>query len=226
MIGMTENQERMLVENMGLVYYVVNNRTFPCESLTRDDLIQEGLLGLMHAVQHYSVDWDTAFSTYAIPVITGYIKRAVTRDKLVHIPENKVHEIRKGTEDVSHKEEAEMFMYGLLSLDMPVHADDERDESVLGDFVKDEGSNFTENIEMNELRSIVGKYMVKLSDKEQFVIVNRFGLDGSTPATMETVGQLMGVTKQRVEQIQKSALGKLKRIIKMEDIEPYLAGCG
>jgi RNA polymerase primary sigma factor len=236
-------REHLITANSRLVVSVAKN--YIGRGLPFLDLIQEGNIGLLRAVRKFDYRRGLKFSTYA----TWWIRQAVTRaiadqgrtirvpvhmgdqiSRLIHVSHRRTQELGREPSSEELAEEMQVPVKKVermlqmarqpLSLDMPM---DEDEDSVLGDFVEDADTPAPgEIVTQNMMKEQIQEILQTLPPREVRILQLRYGLSGGETYTLEQVGKKLGVTRERVRQIEAQALARLRHPSHTRKLKDYM----
>ncbi len=235
-------RQKMIEHNLRLVVSIAKH--YINRGVALLDMIEEGNLGLMHAIDKFEPERGFRFSTYATWWIRQSIERAIMNQaRTIRLPVHVVRELNQilrakyhleaqhhdgkdaTVDDIAHLvsrpidevQDILALSEHAMSLDTPLDGDP---QSSLLDMLPGDSDHAPDTqAEHLEVTVLVRDWLSKLPEKQRVVIMRRFGLDNDDPVTLETLADEMGITRERVRQIQQEALIKLKRTFISRGVE-------
>jgi RNA polymerase primary sigma factor len=243
--GDQEAKDKLVQANLRFVVNVA--KKYQNQGLPLADLINEGNIGLMNAIERFDVDKGFHFISYAVWWIRQAILKAISeKARMIRLPLNRANELvqiekakkrlqvgkaedpetgdiaRETKLEKAHVENLLTISQDLVSLETPVYAD--KGSSQLGDFIEDREYKAPEVTVMeSSLRDDINKVLQTLSEKESEIIQYRYGLNGRKPLSLKDIGDKYNLTKERIRQIEKKAIKRLQHPSRSQYLESYTA---
>ena len=236
-------RQRMITSNLRLVVSIA--KKYQHRGLSLLDLIDEGNIGLIEAVERFDYTRKCKFSTYGTWWIQQAVIKAIAdKGRTIRIPIHVLNVIRKTfsvskylTQELGHEpssvEIAEyldstpqqvetLLKYSGETASLDVTVDDEN-VTTLSDLVfSDDYEEPFDSVFNVNLKEILMRSLEELSSRERKIIILRFGLNGSSPLTLEEIGKILGITRERVRQIQNKAIERMRDIHLIKELESVI----
>lgn len=236
--------------NANLRFVVSVAKKYRGQGMPLTDLINEGNIGLITALEKFEPEKGYHFISYAVWWIKQSIMKALSeKARAVRLPLNRANElmqIQKAQSEIMHKNEDDPNDFALLSemtgleenlikdlvsisqdmvnLDSAIKSDDES-SSTFSEFIEDPTAGPEDEVVNDSLKNEVWNLLGTLNEKERSIIIMRYGLDGSKPLSLKEIGLKFGLTKERIRQIEKRALEKLRDNSESKALECYTVAC-
>ena len=234
--GDLQARQHMLLANLRLVVNIAKKYVPSNDPELLMDLIQDGNMGLMKAVDRFLPEFQTRFSTYGVYWIRQAVLRSLKARRLVRIPENvfdrmmEMQRVRQRLyqdlgrealfEEIAHEMGASMVEVrrleevsaDIVSLERSVRGREDQEDTRLQDMIQDfDAKEPSEMVETSLIQDEMQSAVSTLPDREKRIIKRRFGLAGQEPRTLEEIGEEFGISRERVRQLQNTALERLRR---------------
>ena len=239
-------RDKIVKANLRFVVSVA--KKYQCGAFELNDLINEGNIGLMIAIDKFDPEKGYHFISYAVWWIRQTILKAIyEKGKMIRLPSNKTNDIikiEKARKSLKAKltEEEELEQVALMLNMTPVHVQemmmiskdvfsldskvggDENDSNSLGEMLEDTTSvSPEENAIQNDMKEQIDNVLSTLTEKEAEILRYRFGLNGKKAMSLKEVGEVFNLTKERIRQIEKKAIKRLQHPTRYKKLEAFIA---
>lgn len=242
-------RNKIILNNLGLIYVAARKRTNLSTCFTFDDLVQEGVIGIIKSIERFDTNRDTSFSTYAYYWIVQQMDRAIINNGYIirlpaymyekinilstvendYLSNNHEIDVKKLCKEIDmDKDEYYQInyykknYYSLTSLNYIINLDSDESYVELQDYIPNEDPSVEEIVFSKALEMEIEEALNTLTPKEKDVLELRFGLNGKEPSTLETIGNKYQLTRERIRQIENKALIKLNRQNPKNHLKDYL----
>jgi len=242
--GDKDAKEKLIKANLRFVVNVA--KKYQNQGLTLSDLISEGNLGLITAVDKFDVEKGYHFISYAVWWIKQSILKAICeKSRMIRLPLNRANEllqIEKVRREIGSQKDGEADLEEIadfldmdksritdlinaskefVSLETPLSSD--KDANTISDLMEDTKGADPEEVLINEtLQDSIKEVLSTLTEKEANVIKYRFGLNGERPHSLKEIGDKYNLTKERIRQIEKKAISRLRHPTRSQKLESYI----
>ncbi len=243
--GDKQAKDKLVTANLRFVVNVA--KKYQNQGIPLLDLINEGNIGLLNAIDRFDVDKGYHFISYAVWWIRQAILKSICeKSRTIRLPLNRANELMQiqkaqrelmsstgddgdlreiaqlASMDEKHVADLLNISRDMVSLESPVYAD--KNNSQLGDFIEDGEYDSPEEMAIeSSLKDEINSVLRTLSKKESEIIEYRYGLNGRHPMSLKEIGDLFNLTKERIRQIEKKALERLRHPSRSRYLEAYIA---
>ncbi len=187
--------------------------------MKHSDLFQEGILGLHRAIFRYDPARLTRFSTYATYWIRQAIRKAlIDRSRLIRVPQAVQEELRNPKTHISEGEKNRVRQIMKDAVSISAGDDDSASDHLVPDMLADHGAWANERLHTGTIPREVSRALVVLDPREREVIRRRFGLSGERTQTLEEIGDVLHLSRERIRQIETEALRKMSRVESLQEV--------
>lgn len=243
-------RNELITNNMGLIYTAAKKRTNLNSSFTFEDLVQEGVIGMIKGIEKFDLNKNTSFSTYIYYWITHQMDRAIMNNgRLIRLPAhicekvNQINQIENENQSLNKEispkcihEEVKMnekqyndinyyrkTYYSFVSLNTTMNLDNEDSYVELQDFIPSDEPSIEEITVEEDLKENLNKALNTLSPREKEILELRFGFNDNEPKTLEEIGEKYHLTRERIRQIESKAINKIKCSSNKNILQEYLS---
>lgn len=243
-------RNEIIENNIGLVYIIAKTKKKGFYSLSFEDIVQEGIIGMIKGIEKFDVDRKTSFSTYIYYWINHEINRAIINTgHLIRLPAhmyekvNKVNQIENlnksqnsdlDVKSICEKAKITEFeynsidyyrnsFYSLTSLNTNLSLDSDDSYAELQDVIPSNEPSTEEIVMDSDLKENIDKILNTLPSREKDVLELRYGLENNNPTTLEEIGDKYGLTRERIRQIEVKTLTKIERSRNGVSLKDYLS---
>lgn len=245
----TKIRNKIIVNNLGLVYVAARKRAKTSTCFTFDDLVQEGVIGMIKGIEKFDTTRETSFSTYAYYWIIQQMDRALMNNGyMIRLPAyiyEKINTVSTAESNYAAKNEEidlenlcneiniteqEYYLinyykknyYNFTSLNAIINLDSDENYIELQDYIPCPDISTEDIIISESLKEEIKEVLDTLTPKEKEVLELRFGLNGNEPSTLEAIGNKYNLTRERIRQIENKALKRINKLNSRTGLKDYL----
>lgn len=242
-------RNKIIINNLGLIYAAAKKRIKNPSCYTLEDLVQEGVIGMMKGIERFDTTKDTSFSTYVYYWIVQQMDRALINNGYMirlpayiyekistlstmentYISKNEEMDLKNMCNEANMTEQEYFLLHyykrnysNFTSLNAVINTDSDENYVELQDYIPCQDISVEDKIISDSLKEQIIEVLEILSPKEREILELRFGLNGNDPLTLEAIGNRFNLTRERIRQIENKALNKLKRLNLRRGLKDYL----
>lgn len=243
-------RNKIVENNLGLVYIAAKNKKKGYYSLSFEDLIQEGIIGMIKGIEKFNINRNTSFSTYICYWINHEINRAIINTgHIIRLPAHMYEKVSKVNQienligyqckdldkkyicekiKITKNEYNNIDFYrknfnNITSLNTNFNLDNEESYGELQDLIPCPEPSIEETVLNDDLKNKLNDVLNNLPDRDREILELRYGLKDNTPTTLEEIGNRYGLTRERIRQIEVKSLAKIRRTKNGSALKDYLS---